>query len=306
MKKNTKIIFNVNTVNTELTTTEDNVVVFNDMGEYHYYKGKFHREDDLPAIITEYSEEWYTNGKKNRDESKGPAVISNEYTFRGNNIYLPFTLSYSYSTPFKNFKQIEYWKDGKLHRIGEPAVITTLEYEGIYYRFEYMFQDGILYGGDGVKTVRGFKGERLAYFQTHDKDGKLHSFNDKIASYNDIYGNDETGYYSHGLEHRDKNLPSFNSKRVKRWKVNNVYFREGDKAQQIEYFEDGSFRETYYKNIFYKDQNEYQNEYQPIHRTNGPAVIIISDTKRKYHYYVNGDNMSSLKFKFLKLIGKIN
>ena len=45
----------------------------------YYYKNKYHRENDLPAVIySDGSKEYYKNNKYHRDGDK-PAVICSDY-----------------------------------------------------------------------------------------------------------------------------------------------------------------------------------------------------------------------------------
>jgi len=72
-----KIIFNVNKVNTELSSIDDEVIVFGDDGESHYFKGKLHREDG-PAVITDHYIIWKKNGLTHRNEEE-PAIERLEF-----------------------------------------------------------------------------------------------------------------------------------------------------------------------------------------------------------------------------------
>jgi len=68
-----KIIFNINNANTELSTINEQVVLFKDDGEYHYLKGLLHEDDDMPAIVKKDEKRWYKQGELHRDEDK-PAL----------------------------------------------------------------------------------------------------------------------------------------------------------------------------------------------------------------------------------------
>jgi hypothetical protein len=78
-------------------------------GDQEWYKeGKYHRDGDLPAIISQYGyQSWYKEGKRHRDGDL-PAVIH------------------------ANGAR-EWYKEGKLHRDGDlPAVIRADGYQSWY------------------------------------------------------------------------------------------------------------------------------------------------------------------------------
>ena len=131
----TKIIFNINNVNTELTNIYEDIIIFNESGEHHYYKGKLHCENG-PAEITTDCCTWMKNGLITRDD--GPAVTCNKYTiWVSSNLdktWMKNELTTSVIWNFhqwifyninknSNYQRLEYWKDNKLHRDDGPAII---------------------------------------------------------------------------------------------------------------------------------------------------------------------------------------
>lgn len=287
MKK--KIIFNVNKVNTELSSIDDEVVVFSDDGEYHYFKGKLHREDG-PSVITDHYFIWKKNGLTHRNEE--PAIERNEF-FSYDNMRYPC----SYDKPYmKEFRQIEYWKDDKLHRDIDPAIIITFYLDDKFYTFNYWYQNGILFRGENMNSVECYQEKQLIYYESTNNKGQYHRSDGKPAiwsSWNEI----KEGYYLNGWEHRDGDLPSTVTKIMKQWKKNGMfYYRDNDQPNNIYFYDDGSIREEYVMKDGYS-----------LHRLHGPARIICDSNSvvKSEEYYVNGKPISKMNFDWLSFFGTL-
>jgi len=289
-----KIIFNVNNVNTELTTEDDEVIIFNNEGEFHYYKGKWHREDGPAAITKEYST-WLKNGIITRDEKDGPAITRNKFA-NGSQIEFPISI-WSPSSQWSNskdisedFQQIEYWKDGKVHRDDGPAIIITFKINGISYKFEYWFKNGISFNIENEKSSVGYKENKLIFYKYTNEKGELHFYGDDPAYFR-LYnvGDSETSeytYYKNGLEHRDNDLPSHESFKSKRWKKNGKFYRSNNLPTLINYFDDGiKIRQICY---YLGDK---------LYREDGPSYILYEKGKKvKSEYYINGQEICYFLF----------
>jgi hypothetical protein len=80
---------------------------------WHNKDGKFHREDDKPAVIFANGNQfWYVNGKRHR--VGGPAVISH------------------------NGSQFWYL-NGKRHRVDGPAIVCANGYTSYWLNGEYQY-----------------------------------------------------------------------------------------------------------------------------------------------------------------------
>jgi len=220
-----KIIFNVDKVNTELTTTNDEVIVFNEEGEFHYFKGKYHCEDGPAAITKDYSS-WMKNGLITRDEKEGPAVTRNKMVtnfYHYSKIQIP-TIKNSYEYKFNQFvdiHQIEYWKDGKLHRDNGPAITITFKIDNNSYLFEYWFKNSIPFNKENEYSSCGYKNNKLIFYQCTNKKGLLHRDDGKSAHWG--LDNDNLEFfifYKDGIQHGNGDLPSYMSGKLSMWKQN--------------------------------------------------------------------------------------
>lgn len=104
-----------------------------------------HRDDDYPSVIKiDGTKKWYKNGKLDRDENLGPAIIFNDFQ--------------------------AYYKNGKKHRINGPAIIHS-DGSCEWYKDSKLDRDENL--GPAVITFDG------SYF--YYKNGQLYSeFNNTI------------------------------------------------------------------------------------------------------------------------------
>ncbi len=84
---------------------------------YYNSHNQIHRPNDLPAVIKEYSSEWFKNGKRHRENDK-PAIICSEFGdvwFQNNIIYREH-----YKASFINKKGMEFViRDNKFYSTNE-------------------------------------------------------------------------------------------------------------------------------------------------------------------------------------------
>lgn len=116
----------------------------------------YHRDHDLPAIESKYTQEWYWNGIKHRDDDK-PAQIINNTLLK----WFVYGLLHrdgdkpSICCTQSNYKQ--YYKHGKLHRDGDkPAMIDE-------YGWLYWYQNGNLHRENGKPAIVSIYGVRQWY-----------------------------------------------------------------------------------------------------------------------------------------------
>jgi hypothetical protein len=163
---------------------EDDVIVW-------YRDGKIHRDDDLPAMVSEDgSQAWYIDGELHREDDK-PAIIrengDTEWYWNGR-------LNREDDKPAveKTNGEKAWYIDGFRHRDGDnPAVIW---YEnGLENRAWY--RGGVLHRDDDKPSVEKGDGTKLWY-----RDGKRHREDDKPA----VEKSDgERQWWMDDVEHRD-------------------------------------------------------------------------------------------------------
>jgi len=301
-----KIIFNVNNVNTELTSEKDEVIVFDNSGEYHYYKGKLHCEDG-PAVITDEYVQWFKHGVVSRDY--GPAVTRKKISNIANTgIELPISILYKGSeygyggyynnnnigiseSDIKDFVQTEYWENGKLHRVDHPAVEIRFEYEGNKYLFEYWFLNGVSFNPDGWSSYgNNITTMTVIFFKNTNAKGELHS-NDDSPSYYKLYDNNLKDklnlkiHYKNGIQYRENDLPCYISDTEEIWhNAKGELHREHGPVIIKKNKEGGIVSEQYYKNGL-------------LSRNDGPAVVYyLENGKTNKKYYIKGKRINYLSF----------
>lgn len=167
---------------------------------------------------------------------------------------------------------VEYYKNGELHRDGDEPAIKKTNGEVEYYKNGMLHRDG-----DKPAVVKS-NGDVYYY-----KYGMLHREGDKPSV---IGSNGNTYYHKYGKLHRDGDEPSKiefekgNHSLIEYYK-NGLLHREGDKPAIIEYGEDGKEQ-----SFGYLKQGEY-------HREGGKPARIVNRPKLKMvDYYLNGVSSS--------------
>lgn len=122
-----------------------------------YQHGKYHRDDDLPAVIyTTGSQEWYQHGEHHRDGDE-PAIINyngNKFWYQRGKYHREGDKPAAVDWVGNQF----WYQHDKLHRDGdEPAIIYTTGGKEWY-------KQGILHRDNGAPAIIEFK------------DGKLHNY----------------------------------------------------------------------------------------------------------------------------------
>jgi hypothetical protein len=114
--------------------------------EYRY-KGKLHRDNDLPAIEwNDGGKEWHQNGKYHRDN--GPAierVNGRKYWYQNSKLHRVSGPAIEYEDGSK-----EWFQNGKQHRLSGPAV----EYPGVYKEW---WIEGIQYSEEKYNKILSSK-----------------------------------------------------------------------------------------------------------------------------------------------------
>lgn len=84
--------------------------------------GEIHRDNDLPATISDYQEEWYQNGLQHRDNDR-PAVITKD----NDRVWKQNGKNHRIGKPaiIRGDNSQEWYEKGNLHRIDGPAIVNS-------------------------------------------------------------------------------------------------------------------------------------------------------------------------------------
>lgn len=135
-----------------------------DIDAYVMWKknGNFHRKNDLPAVIRNFS-----TSTQHIYKSKATEEITNNLFIRG----------YERNSMRLNSPEKEYWVEGKLHRENDlPAVIFNGQLEHLYW-----YEDGLLHRNNNKPAI--INGNYKHYFEY----GKLYKseidYNNKLVNF---------------------------------------------------------------------------------------------------------------------------
>ena len=325
-----KIIFNVNNATTELSTVEEQVVLFKDDGEYHYKKGilhdedepalvkkgskmwykegELHRDGDEPAVIKEHEITYYKNGKIHRDGDK-PAKIDTSsdtssyvYCYTGYRLPLP---SYFSTQKQENPIVSTYYINGLLARVaGGPVCEITFKCNDFYYKFEYFYKNGHttqIIGTELIHPDQKTSTGSIIYYKYYNNRGVEHC-EAGPACYSK-YDDNMTIYYIDGKEHRTDG-PSYKSDTSEKWKENDRWKHRVNSLGHTLYN---------YKVVVkipgsdstYIDEMVY-NDVEQLHNLDGPASVrTYRDGGVAETYYVKGRMITKSQFKSRKFWGTL-
>lgn len=122
--------------------------------EKYYKKGRFHRDNDLPAVIYPSYKEWYRYGLLHRDNDK-PAV---EHSTGEKSYYIGGLLHRDNNPAVIGKGGVYKWyKHGKKHRDGDLPAETDEKGNNFWFR------DGLLHRSDNKPAIEYVDGKREYY-----------------------------------------------------------------------------------------------------------------------------------------------
>jgi hypothetical protein len=175
----------------------------NEIRRYYFLNGRYHRDDDQPAIIfADGDKYWYRYGKIHRDGDKPAIELA-----RG---------------------ELKWFQNGQLHRHDDkPAVITADQQEwyywGVLHRdndmpavvgvgFKRWYKRGKLHR-DGDKPASIYRNNNYLWYQ----DGQCHRDHDRPAI---IYDDGSMRWYKHDRLHRIGGPAVINDDYTTQWFIN--------------------------------------------------------------------------------------
>jgi hypothetical protein len=219
-----------------------------------YIDDRLHREHDLPAVIDDYVQEWYQNGVRYRQNEEKPAVIKQNGCMKWYN------------------------KEGRLHRVGYPAIISENARPNKY--CEEWYINGKPHRGNDLPARKKKNGTQEWWFN-----GYLHRDNDKPAI---ITADNQYLYYKNGKQY-SLIEEIVDDKGVISWLYKGVLHNDRRPAViypngRLEYYNYGNFHSYNNKPAIITENNDkYWYKHGVLHRDSGPAVIMKSGLKLWYN-----------------------
>lgn len=165
--------------------------------EYHR-ENIYHREGDLPAIIS-----YYSNGNVDYTHCYKNGILHTDSD-------IPAKVKY-----FPNGKLFHqgYYKNGKLNREGDKPASIQYNSDGTIYAQEY-YKNNLLHreGGKPAAIMNGDNKKTIGYYIN----GEKHSPDENTPSYEEIFTNGDytRQYHQHGIPFRKDGLPNHSYRRT--------------------------------------------------------------------------------------------
>jgi hypothetical protein len=249
-----------------------------------YRIGKLHRDAGQPARVwyrkcgAERTSEWWVDGQRHRGDGKHAVVLhANPTVEEGKGVGEVKVTVPEPGTGTETATKLEWWERGQRHRDGDLPAITNSNG-----RMEWWVRHRRQRGAEGMPHVIESDGSRLFYAVHNSRDVMVHRVLHD--------GTQEWFHPSHGGRHRDGDLPAVifpSGKRV--WCISGVRHRDGDAPAIV--YPDG-------RSEWYKDGLLHREGDQPavdggsskmwyrhgwIHRDGDqPAVVSVDGTQKWY------------------------